>query len=97
MSSPQKRKEQKNTGYTAAQNGTKSDEIFPTFSRSWSKKREPQRSGSDQEVLLCSLSGKAGGTGSHQHEKMGNLRSTKAGPCQQKASRDTLPRIAPCW
>ena len=61
MSSLQKkRKGQKSTGYTTAQNGTKSDEKFQKFSRSWSKKHEPQRrSGSDKEVLLRILSVKA--------------------------------------
>ena len=39
----QKRKGQKSTGYTTAQNGTKSDERLLKFSRSWSKKQEPQR------------------------------------------------------
>ena len=29
--------------------------------------------------------------------KSGGLRSTKAGACQQKASRATLPRTTPCW
>ena len=59
-----KRKEQKSTGYTTAQNGAKSDERFQKFSESGSKKREPQRrSGSGKEVLLNILSVAVNGTG----------------------------------
>ena len=36
--------------------------------------------------------------GSFQHEKMGILEKHKSWcACQQKASRATLPRTAPCW
>ena len=53
-----KRNGQKSTGYTTAQNGTKSDERFQKFSRSWGEKQEPQRrSGSGKEVLLLKASG----------------------------------------
>ena len=59
-----KRKEQKSTGYTTAQNGTKSDERSQKFSGSWSKKQDPQRrSGSGKEVLLNVLSVEVNGTG----------------------------------
>ena len=57
-----KRKEQKSTGYTTAQNGTKSDGRFQKFSGSWSKKKEPQRSGSGKEVLLNTFPVKVNGT-----------------------------------
>ena len=59
-----RRKAQKSTGSTTAQNGTKSDERFQRFSGSWSKKQEPQRrSGSGKEVLLNILSVEVNGTG----------------------------------
>ena len=58
-----RRKEQKSTGSTTAQNGTKSDERFQMFSGSWSKKQEFQRrSGSGKEVLLNILSVEVNGT-----------------------------------
>ena len=59
-----RRKEQKSTGSTTAQNRTKSDERFQKFSGSWSKKQQPQRkSGTGKEVLLNILSVEVNGTG----------------------------------
>ena len=59
-----RRKAQKNTGSTTAQNGTKSDGRFPRFPESGSKKQEPQRrSGSGKEALLNIFSVKANGRG----------------------------------
>ena len=47
-----KRKEQKSTGFSTAQNGTKSDERFQKLVGSGNSWREPQRrSGSGKEVL----------------------------------------------
>ena len=65
MSSLQERgRNRKSTGYTTAQNGTKSDGRFQRPSESWSKKQEPQsRSGSDKELLLNILSVEINGTG----------------------------------
>ena len=40
------------TGFTTTQYGTKSHEKFQRSSGRWSKKQEPQKSGSDREVLL---------------------------------------------
>ena len=46
-----KRKAQKRTGSTIVQSGTRSDVRSQRLSESGSKKREPQRSGSGEEVL----------------------------------------------
>ena len=59
-----RRKAQKSTGSTIAQNGTSSDGRFQRYSESGSKKRQPQkRSGSGKEVLSRILSVKTNGTG----------------------------------
>ena len=57
-----KRKEQKSTGFSTAQNGTKSDERFQKFSGISSKKQELQRSGSGKQVLLNIFSVEVNGT-----------------------------------
>ena len=59
-----KRKAQKSTGSTIAQNGTRSDGRFQRLSESGSRKRKLQRkSGSGKGVLLRILSVEATGTG----------------------------------
>ena len=89
------RKAQKSTGFTIAQNGTRSDGRSQRPSESGSKKRELQRrSESGKKVLLCILSVKAHGTGATSVRESGSLRNTSTGVCQQKVSKATLPLTA---
>ena len=74
-----RRKAQKNTRCTTAQNGARSDGRFRRPSESGSKKPRLQRkSGSGKEVSLRTLSVKANGTGVTSVCKSESLRSTKA-------------------
>ena len=67
------------------------------FQKVWSKKQEPQRrSGSGKEVLWNIVSVEANGTGAISVWESGSQKSTRAGACQQKASRATLPLTALC-
>ena len=80
------RKAQKSTGSTIAQNGTRSDGRSHRFSERESNKNLKKRNGDDKQVLQRILSVKA----------MGTVFS-KAGACQQKVSRATLPLTALFW
>ena len=96
---PVRRREvQKSTGFTTVQHGTRSGGRFRRPSESGSKRQELERkSGSGKEVSSRTLSVKANGTGVFSVCKSGSLRSTRAGACQQRASRVMLPLTAPCW
>ena len=93
-----KRKAQKSTGSTIAQNGTRSEGRSKRLSESGSKKREPRRrSGSGKDVLLRILPAKANGTGVISARKSGSPRSTRAGTYQQKGPKATWPLTALFW
>ena len=75
-----KRKAQKSSGSTIAQNGTRSDVRSQRLSESGSTKRElRRRSGSGKEALLRILSVNASGTGIISVGKSWSLKSIRAG------------------
>ena len=89
-----RRKAQESTGFTIAQNGTRSDGRSQRLSESGNKKRQPQKKEWkwQRDVVTHPLSERPVEQGSFQHGKVGVREAQEPGHASRRVQRATLQR-----